>query len=78
MTAMPGDTIDVLLVAPQHIERSEFFSSFLEMLKGQKEVANVTVCFIGCLGTVCDKFVSRGAPYNNCLRVYMPEFLLFI
>jgi poly(A) polymerase len=36
-----GADIDTLLVAPRHIERSEFFSSFLEMLQEEKGVNNI-------------------------------------
>lgn len=36
-----GADIDTLLVAPRHIERSEFFSSFKEMLYEEKGVTNI-------------------------------------
>ena len=52
MTAMVGADIDTLLVAPRHIERSEFFSSFLEMLQEEKGVNNVRVCLISCSCTI--------------------------
>ena len=38
-----GADIDTLLVAPRHIDRSEFFSSFLEMLQEEKTVTNIRV-----------------------------------
>ena len=38
-----GADIDTLLVAPRHIDRSEFFSSFLEMLQQEKVVTNIRV-----------------------------------
>jgi len=38
-----GADIDTLLVAPRHIERSDFFSSFQDMLCKEKGVQNVRV-----------------------------------
>ena len=36
-----GADIDTLLITPRHIERSDFFSSFQEMLLSEKGVSNV-------------------------------------
>jgi poly(A) polymerase len=36
-----GADIDTLLVAPRHIERNDFFTSFKEMLLSCKHVTNV-------------------------------------
>ena len=41
--AHAGADIDTLLVAPRHIERSDFFSSFKELLFETKNVTNVRV-----------------------------------
>ena len=38
-----GADIDTLLVAPRHIERSDFFTSFMDMLLKEKGVQNVRV-----------------------------------
>ena len=38
-----GADIDTLLVAPRHIDRSDFFASFHEMLCKEKGVTNVRV-----------------------------------
>ncbi|PSN34249.1 Poly(A) polymerase alpha [Blattella germanica] len=36
-----GADIDAVCVAPRHVNRSEYFTSFLEFLKMQKEVTNI-------------------------------------
>ncbi|CAI8011918.1 Poly(A) polymerase gamma [Geodia barretti] len=36
-----GADIDTLLVAPRHVDRSEFFSSFIEMLQEEKSITNI-------------------------------------
>ena len=41
MCPTPDAVIDVLLVAPRHINRDDFFSSFYELLLQEKGVANV-------------------------------------
>ena len=38
-----GADIDTLLVAPRHVDRSEFFSSFIEMLQEEKSITNIRV-----------------------------------
>lgn len=38
---MLGADIDTLLVAPRHVDRDDFFSSFYELLLQEKGVANV-------------------------------------
>lgn len=38
-----GADIDTLLVAPRHVDRSDFFSSFIEVLLKEKVVSNVRV-----------------------------------
>lgn len=40
---MPGADIDTLCIAPRHIERSDFFTSFGELLKQQREVKDLRV-----------------------------------
>ena len=37
----PGADIDTLLVAPRHIDRDDFFSSFYELLLQEKGVAGI-------------------------------------
>lgn len=41
---LPGADIDALCVAPRHVERSDFFTSFYEKLKQQEEVKDLRVC----------------------------------
>lgn len=38
-----GADIDTLCVAPRHVERSDFFKSFFELLKTQAEVKDLRV-----------------------------------
>jgi len=38
-----GADIDTLCVAPRHVERTDFFSSFIELLKEQPEVKDLRV-----------------------------------
>lgn len=39
-----GADIDALCVAPRHVDRSDFFTSFYEKLKLQEEVKDLRVC----------------------------------
>lgn len=43
-----GADIDALCVAPRHVDRSDFFTSFYDKLKLQEEVKDLRVC--KCLG----------------------------
>ena len=38
-----GADIDALCVAPRHVDRSDNFTSFVELLKGQPEVSELQV-----------------------------------
>lgn len=38
---LSGADIDTLLIAPRHVERTDFFSSFHEMLLSEKGITNV-------------------------------------
>lgn len=40
-----GGDIDTLCIAPRHIERVDFFTSFAELLKKQREIQKFTVKF---------------------------------
>lgn len=40
---IPGADIDTLCVAPRHVDRSDFFNSFYELLKQQPEVKDLRV-----------------------------------
>ena len=41
---LPGaDIIDTLLVAPRHIQREDFFTSFYELLKSHEDVKELRV-----------------------------------
>lgn len=52
-----GADIDTLCVAPRHVERSDFFKSFVELLKAQPEVKDLRVgVFLSqppCLENLC-------------------------
>lgn len=39
-----GADIDTLLVAPRHIDRSDFFGTFYEILKNNEDVKDLHVC----------------------------------
>lgn len=39
-----GADIDTLLVAPRHIDRSDFFGTFYEILKNNEDVRDLHVC----------------------------------
>lgn len=41
-----GADIDALCVVPRHINRSDYFSSFFDLLKMQEEVTDLRVCKI--------------------------------
>ena len=41
-----GADIDALCVAPRHVDRSDYFTSFVELLKQQPEVSELRVCKI--------------------------------
>ena len=41
MCPTPDTVIDVLFVAPRHIDRDDFFSSFYELPLQEKNVANI-------------------------------------
>ena len=43
MCSLPGADIDTLLVAPRHIQREDFFSSFYELLKSHEDVKELRV-----------------------------------
>lgn len=40
-----GADIDTLLVAPRHVERSDFFGTFYETLKNNEDVKELRVSF---------------------------------
>lgn len=41
-----GADIDALCVVPRHIYRSDYFTSFFELLKMQEEVTDLRVCIL--------------------------------
>ena len=43
ISLLTGADIDALCVAPRHVERTDFFSSFYEKLKEQEEVKDLRV-----------------------------------
>ena len=49
-----GADIDTLCVAPRHVDRSEFFSSFFELLKKEPGVRELRVNILCCLLTGCN------------------------
>ena len=44
MIFFAGADIDTLLVAPRHIDRSDFFGTFYEILKNNEDVKDLHVC----------------------------------
>ena len=72
---MPDADINTLLVAPRHINRSEFFSSFLEMLQEEKGVKNVTVSSIIMHQLLGYKmlYIHLGKLINNCLGAHVSD-----
>jgi len=46
--SVSGADIDTLCVAPRHVDRSEFFSSFFELLKKEPGVRELRVTIIFC------------------------------
>lgn len=44
-----GADIDALCVVPRHIFRSDYFSSFFDLLKQQSEVTDLRVCTISTI-----------------------------
>ena len=41
---MAGADIDALCVAPRHVERAEFFTSFIERLQSEPGIRDLRVC----------------------------------
>ena len=41
--SLVGADIDTLLVAPRHVERGDFFTSFKELLENTTSVSNIRV-----------------------------------
>jgi poly(A) polymerase len=76
-----GADIDALCVAPRHIDRSDYFTSFFEILKQQKEVTDLRVSeqlycklyFIefvlvpSCL-LICSLFAGSGGSVCSCYQ----------
>lgn len=56
-----GADIDALCVAPRHVERSDFFSSFFEKLKGHDEIKDLRVNTSShtCLSLCFDNVVNH-------------------
>ena len=49
LTCFSGADIDTLCVAPRHVDRSEFFSSFFDLLKKEPGVRELRVCVFNLL-----------------------------
>ena len=52
-----GADIDTLLVAPRHVERSDFFHSFYEFLKDREEVKDLRVFNSNIIGLLVFKLL---------------------
>ena len=48
----PGAHIETLLVAPRHVERTDFFGTFYEILKNNEDVKELRVNFSSKYGHV--------------------------
>lgn len=64
-----GADIDALCVAPRHIDRSDYFTSFFELLKQQKEVTDLRVSGAVVLQIVLYRFVSVSGCLLICFSV---------
>lgn len=65
-----GADIDALCVAPRHVERTDFFSSFFEKLKWHDEIKDLRVSTFSTTHNFCHYFVLRVTfylLYNSCL-----------
>uniref|UniRef100_A0A8C7VIZ2 polynucleotide adenylyltransferase n=1 Tax=Oncorhynchus mykiss TaxID=8022 RepID=A0A8C7VIZ2_ONCMY len=60
-----GADIDALFVAPRHVERTDFFSSFLDKLKEQEEVKDLRV---GIIDILFARLALQTIPKNLDLR----------
>jgi len=64
-----GADIDALCVAPRHVERTDFFSSFFEKLKRHDEIKDLRVSTFSITHNFSHCFVLRMTLclYNSCL-----------
>lgn len=63
----PGADIDTLLVAPRHVERTDFFGTFYEILKNNEDVKELRVNF-------CSKYGSPLLSYKTWSELFSPYF----
>lgn len=61
-----GADIDALCVAPRHISRSDYFTSFMEVLKQQPEVTDLRVSF----WTFLFKYYTCEIVYGDCIKMF--------
>lgn len=61
----PGADIDTLLVAPRHVERTDFFGTFYEILKNNEDVKELRVTF-------CSKYGSPLLSYKTWSELSPP------
>ncbi len=61
-----GGDIDTLCVAPRHVHRSDFFTTFVELLKQQTEVKDLRVSFL--LGLFPPKMGGGGLVVRKLLK----------
>lgn len=60
-----GADIDALCVAPRHIDRSDYFTSFFEILKQHKEVTDLRVSGMYS----CELYATEFIVFHICLHI---------
>ena len=53
-----GADIDALCVAPRHVDRADYFTSFVDLLKKQPEVTELRVSYLFKLCQICRSSLS--------------------
>ena len=63
-----GGDIDTLCIAPRHIERSDFFTSFAELLKQQPEIEKLTVIEEAFVPVITLEFAGIEVNFSKALN----------
>ena len=68
----PGADIDTLLVAPRHVDRTDFFGTFYEILKNNEDVKELRVNFSSKYGSpsLSSKTWSELFPPSSLVVIY--------
>lgn len=65
----PGADIDTLLVAPRHVERTDFFGTFYEILKNNEDVKELRVSFCSKYGSPLLSYKTWSELFSSISRV---------